>query len=181
MRNKIPILQAELAEIDAALKKIPVTSPPSAELEAKTAEKKAKAAEIQKINIALANPFRKWRNYSKGLLYLGGAALTIGLLRVKTLADWHIAFVTDSSKGWLEAFFTTSLYSQAVFYTALLMAIYLPIVYALPETPESPSVEHSLEKKGFFATLTKFAPQLITLLSPLLAEPVFNVLKSVFA
>jgi hypothetical protein len=114
--------------------------------------------------------YEQWRDYSKYLLYLGGAMLTVGLMRVNVLAGWHTAFVESGSVKLLQDFFDSSLNNQAVFYTILLMAIYLPISFILPDTAVSPAVEDSFKRKGFFATLMAFAPQLFTLLSPALAS-----------
>jgi hypothetical protein len=184
-REKTPRLINELAQINTRLTELtrdtlPLTADELREKNGLETKKSKKTMELKMAETDLTDKYKDWQIYSKGLLYIGGAMLTVGLFRVQIVNDWHIAFVDSGSKELLTEFFKTSLYNQAVFYTVLLMAIYLPIVYALPETADSPTVENSFKDKGFFATLMTFAPQIITLLSPVLLAPLANFFKLFF-
>jgi hypothetical protein len=118
-----------------------------------------------------------WRDNSRILLYLGGALLFVGLLRIDIISKWHLVFVGSVYQSLLQSYFTTSLTIQALFYTIILAAIYLPLSYEFPSTTDDPSVAKSMSDDGFWSTITTFAPRLILLISPLLAQPIADLFK----
>ena len=121
-----------------------------------------------------------WRKYLQTILYISGGMLFVGLLRINTLSDWHLLFVSPEFSDSLKDFFKYSFSIQAGFYTILLAVIYLPVSYMIPDTPKSPNVEDSINEQGFLATINNFLPNLLAIILPLLADPVANLLKYFF-
>jgi hypothetical protein len=117
------------------------------------------------------------RNYMRIILYIGSALLFFGIVRIDILSKWHLTFVSSGFTNLLTSFFHDLLRVQAGFYTILLATIYLPAVYMIPATPDSPDVKESIDKKGFFVTLRELAPRLIAVMLPLLAPPITDLIK----
>jgi hypothetical protein len=80
----------------------PITSPPEPSRE-------DLETELNDRQIKLTNEYKDWRGYSKALLYIGGAMLTIGLIRLQILFDWHTAFINSKYTDIIGDFFYTSL------------------------------------------------------------------------
>jgi hypothetical protein len=118
-----------------------------------------------------------WRDNSRILLFLNGALLFVGLLRIDIISKWHLVFVSGAYQPLLESYFTNSLTIQALFYTIIVAVIYLPLSYSFKSTEADPSVKKSMTDNGFWATVTTFAPRLFLIVSPLLAKPVADLFK----
>jgi energy-coupling factor transporter transmembrane protein EcfT len=126
---------------------------------------------------------KKTRNKSQMILYVGAAMLFVGIMRIQTLADWHLAFVSGTKDtGFYELlnnYFKASASVQASFYTLLLMVIYLPVAYWIwkHEKPKIDPLTNLPVEENWSATLGTYLPRLLTLLSPFMAKPIADLLS----
>lgn len=128
------------------------------------------------------DPFQTEKTNARMILYIGGLMLFVGMLRVKLVSDWHLIFVsTDPNNPYyklLAEFFKSSLAVQAGFYTIILAAIYLPVMYVIQSKDGAPAAKKEEQKSG--AGVFSFAevlPRLIAIISPFLAGPLLDLLK----
>lgn len=131
---------------------------------------------------AQTDPFQTQKTNARMILYIGGLMLFVGMLRVKLVSDWHLIFVsTDPNNPYyklLAEFFKSSLAVQAGFYTIILAAIYLPVMYVIQSKDGAPAAKKEEQKTG--AGVFSFAevlPRLIAIISPFLAGPLLDLLK----
>jgi len=136
-------------------------------------------AEMEELSEKL-EAYDPWRTHLRMILYIGSVMLFVGLLRVNIISEWHLFFIDADYKELLRDFFKYSLTAQAGFYTILLALMYFPVAYFIPNTPDAPNVQNSLQNKGFLATVNEFFPRLIVFILPLLAKPVANLFQYLF-
>lgn len=128
------------------------------------------------------DPFQTQKTNARMILYIGGLMLFVGMLRVKLVGDWHLVFVsTDPNNPYyklLAEFLKNSLAVQAGFYTIILAAIYLPVMYVIQAKGGAVGVKKEEQKTGWAGfSLADVLPRLIAIISPFLAGPLLDLLK----
>ena len=159
---------------------------------AKAVEKAAAEANVakpvEKANLEADAPapeapetFENQKSNARIILYIGGLMLFVGMLRVKLIGDWHLAFVSSDPANpyykLLAEFLKSSLAVQAGFYTIILAAIYLPVVYVI-QSKDVPAEAKKEDKTGWIGiSFAEVLPRLIAIISPFLAGPLLDFLK----
>jgi hypothetical protein len=126
--------------------------------------------------------YEKQKTNARIILYIGGLMLFVGMLRVKLIGDWHLAFVSSDPNNpyykLLAEFLKSSLAVQAGFYTIILAAIYLPVVYVIQSRDVPPETKKEEARTGWSGfSLADVLPRLIAIISPFLAGPLLDFLK----
>jgi len=123
------------------------------------------------------------------VLYVGAALLALGVLRLSAMLSWGQSFLapgtaTGKSVSTLVAGITTSL---GVYFTLLMLGMYLPAALLLRERArrvaegdDLEAKEDWLKKHGLAISVTDYIPRVFALLGPLLAGPIGELLKNAF-
>jgi hypothetical protein len=151
----------------------------SAEAAAKAGEQ---GADLQDAAPTPAAAFETQKTNAKIILYIGGLMLFVGMLRVKLIGDWHLAFISSDPANpyykLLAEFLKSSLAVQAGFYTIILAAIYLPVIYVIQSKDTLPAPKKEEQKStGWGISFADVLPRLIAIISPFLAGPLLDFLK----
>lgn len=133
---------------------------------------------------AVVDRYKDQLNNLKVILYVGALMLFFGMLQLKMLGDWHLLFVAfdpkDPSVTLLSDYFKYSISVQAGYFAVALGVIYLPVSYVILRRARSLPLESEeerqwLEKRGLSFSVQEYLPKLVTILSPLLAGPAFDL------
>jgi len=169
----------------SAFEALPETDPhKTAQIERLDGEIKIFKEKIIALTIALKDKFAPYQKSITAILYIGALMLFVGMLRVQLASDWHLIFVsTDTTNKFyllLASFFKSSIGVQAIYYSVLLLVIYLPVVYAIPggEESETAPEKNMLQQIGLPFS-SEYLTKLLAVFSPVLAGPIaelFNYL-----
>jgi hypothetical protein len=127
------------------------------------------------------------RRYLRLVLYAGTIVLVIGIMRIRVLLDWLLTYsLPPTLQASVDDFHKVLISSLGVFYTLLLVAVYVPARFIIINRAQSlpGAVEAELQTEGFSSTSTltfkEFLPRIAALLAPLLVGPVAELIKTVF-
>jgi hypothetical protein len=127
-------------------------------------------------------------NYLRTVLYVGTLLLVVGVLLMRAIFQWSLAFVPQTEVGAekiAESFTSSIVSAEAGFYTLILAGVYLPAAFilqwragSLKGLPEQPSEKDKvLHGYGLTFSLTESLPRIIAILGPFLVGPVGDLLK----
>lgn len=120
--------------------------------------------------------------YLRTVLYLGTMILVIGMLLIRSVQQWSLAFMLRSEQTikTAENFFSNLLAVEGGFFTLVLAAAYLPAAFivrwqveqiqGLPEAEAEK--EKSLQNYHLTFSFNEALPKIIAILGPILAGPV---------
>ncbi|MCM3871344.1 MAG: hypothetical protein ND895_11720 [Pyrinomonadaceae bacterium] len=120
--------------------------------------------------------------YLQLMLYVGTIVLVAGVLLIRSLYQWSLAFVSQNDQAIkvAESFYSKLLASEGGFFTLMLIAVYLPAALilrrradSLDGLPEKSSDKEQLLKDyNLTFSFTESLPRLLAILGPLLAGPI---------
>jgi hypothetical protein len=127
-------------------------------------------------------------NYLRIVLYVGTLLLVVGVLLMRSIFQWSLAFIPQTEKGVekiVESFTSSIVSAEAGFYTLILAGVYLPAAFILQwrarslkglpdQTSEKDKVLHSY---GLTFSFTESLPRIIAILGPFLVGPVGELFK----
>jgi hypothetical protein len=127
-------------------------------------------------------------NYLRTVLYVGTLILVVGVLLMRSIFQWALAFISQTEAGAekiVESFTSSIVSAEAGFYTLILAGVYLPAAAvlqwrarSLKELPEQSSEKDKvLHEYGLTFSLTESLPRIIAILAPFLVGPVGDLLK----
>ena len=134
----------------------------------------------------------KRMNYLRSVLYVGTLVLVVGVLLMKSIFQWSLAFIRQPGDGdavekIVEGFTSSIVAADAGFYTLLLAAVYLPAAFILQwrarslkglpkERSERDKVLHG---HGLTFSFKESFPRIVAILGPFLAGPVSELIKNI--
>jgi hypothetical protein len=120
--------------------------------------------------------------YLRTILYLGTLILVIGMLLIRAVHQWALAYMPRSEAAikTAETFFSNLLAMDGGFFTMLLAAAYLPSAFIVRWQAEQinnlPTAdtdkEKELQKYHLTFSFTESLPKIIAILGPILAGPI---------
>jgi len=132
----------------------------------------------------------KRMNYLRLVLYVGTLLLVVGVLLMRSIFQWSLAFIPQTEGGdgvnkIVEVFTSSIVAAEAGFYTLILAGVYLPAAFilqwrarslqGLPEvTSEKDKVLHDY---GLTFSFTESLPRIVAILGPFLVGPVGELFK----
>lgn len=129
--------------------------------------------------------------YQRVILYLGTFILIAGVLMVRSLYQWSLAFVLrdDQAIKAAEGFFSILLAAEGGYFTLVLAAVYLPAAFilrhradSLPGMPEDEEKKDEVLKKyDMNFSFSHSLPRVVAILGPLLAGPVGELFSRLVA
>ena len=125
-------------------------------------------------------------NHLKYVLYLGSAILILQVVMLRTVADWHLSFLSTPTTGirdLVAEFFASSTTFQAGLYAVMLAAIYLPAAWLIQDKAaalrsEGLATTEQLREKGLSFNFWEFLPRLLVIAGPFLAAPISKLAES---
>ncbi len=121
-------------------------------------------------------------NDLRAILYTGTLMLVAGVLLMRSLFNWSIAFIPQTAQDIevADIFNSGILSAEAGFYTLILAAVYLPAAFILQERAHSITVGSNEEAEkdriltgaSLTFSFTESLPRILAILAPLLAGPV---------
>lgn len=125
--------------------------------------------------------------YLQSILYVGTIMLISGVLLIRSIYHWSLAFTLrdDQAIKNAESFFSNLLAAEGGFFTLVLAAIYLPTALILRRRADTLAglPEQSLDKEKLLKdynltfSFTESLPRLLAILGPLLAGPIGELLS----
>jgi hypothetical protein len=116
------------------------------------------------------------------MLYLGTLLLVVGMLLIRSLYQWSLAFMLRDEKAvkMAESFFANMLSVEGGFFTLVLAAAYLPAAFIIrrqvdkiQDLPENEAEkEAELKKYNLTFSFVESLPRIIAILGPILAGSV---------
>lgn len=121
-------------------------------------------------------------NYLQLILYVGTVMLIVGVLLIRCMYQWSLAFMLRDEQALkiAESFFSNLLAAEGGFFTLILASVYLPAALILRRRADSliclagenPDKEKLLKDYNLTFSFAESLPKIIAILSPLLAGPV---------
>jgi hypothetical protein len=121
----------------------------------------------------------------QAILYAGTIMLVVGILLIRSVYQWSLAFILrdEQSIKVAETFYSNLLASEGGVFTLMLASVYLPTAFilrrragSLNDLPEqNPEREKLLKDYHLTFSFTESLPRLLAILGPLLAGPVGEV------
>lgn len=120
--------------------------------------------------------------YLQLILYVGTVMLVVGVLLIRSMYQWSLAFILRDEQAIkvAESFYSNLLAAEGGFFTLILAAVYLPAALilrsradsleGLPE--ENAEKEKQLKDYNLTFSFAESLPRLLAILGPLLAGPV---------
>jgi len=121
------------------------------------------------------------------ILYVGTFMLVTGVLLIRSVFNWSVAFLMRDEQviKIADKFFSDLTAIEGAYFTLILALVYLPAAFILQKRAESlsdlPTLETEREKVltdyGLGFSLTQSLPRVLAILGPLLAGPVGELLS----
>ncbi len=130
----------------------------------------------------------KRMNYLRLVLYVGTLLLVVGVLLMRSIFHWSLAFIPPTEDGVdkiVESFTSSIVTAEAGFYTLILAGVYLPAALilqwrarSLQKLPEDVSEKDKvLQGYGLTFSFKESLPRLVAILGPFLVGPVGELFK----
>jgi hypothetical protein len=127
--------------------------------------------------------------YLRLVLYLGTFMLVSGVLLIRSVYQWSLAFLLrdDQAVKIAERFFSDLLSIEGAYFTLVLAVVYLPAAFilqrradSLSELPElDTEKEKVLKEYGLGFSVMQSLPRILAILGPLLAGPIGELFSRV--
>jgi hypothetical protein len=130
------------------------------------------------------------KKYLRLILYAGTIVLVIGIIRLRVLLDWLLTYSLPSVlQTSVDDFNKVIISSLGVFYTLILVAIFVPARFIVVNRAQSladgdSARQAAVEAAGFSSTsrmsFKELLPRIAVLLAPFFVGPVAELIKAVF-
>jgi hypothetical protein len=121
----------------------------------------------------------KKKDYLQIVLFISAGLLVVGVLRMKSVLDWSVTFMTPETVGVAKVFFANLTTVIGGFFTLLLTSTYLPAAFILQKRAELLFKNSEvLKKQGFTFSFSESLPRILAIAAPLLTGPIAELFKN---